>query len=325
MKRAALLLCLCALGADLAAENFRANVAGKIAISADRPEGASLSLSYVDSALIALEGDLRFLRGVELQITVPAGYLAYRGSLLVALYPGMAAAAAGGLVDLSGERAGWEPLPNKLQAIYQIPLRKGHNLKPSPYVSLAFGVVPPEGFPALFRLQPAIKGLPDDFEALKFQLLAKPILGEEGAVALTVTTPPGLRGRPFTLLIDDAVVTAFDQSLLLKEGDHFLAIVSDDYRNETRLFKIERAKVLPLSVELKDPTPVVTIEAPAGTAVFFDGQPIEDPRQSFTAPAGEHELRFEVGDYSVGQTVTLRQGRSYRIAMAIDVAVTESE
>jgi hypothetical protein len=60
------------------AETFRTIVADKLAVSAAKPEGAAATLTYIDSAVIVIEGDRRFLRGVELDLRVPQQYMKHR-------------------------------------------------------------------------------------------------------------------------------------------------------------------------------------------------------------------------------------------------------
>ncbi len=312
------------------AESFRTIVAGKLDISSAHQDGRTLQLGYIDSAVIVLDADRRFLRGVELELKVPQAYQKYRGSVAIALYTATSALAASslpasGVADVEGDRVGFELLPNKLQVIYQIPLRKDHGLKASPYVSIPTGVLPVSAFPLIFRLQPVMKGLPEELETMKFQLSAKPLITDKGALRLTVKYPEKLKDRPFTLLIDDDVMDDPGREQILTEGEHRASFISEDYRNENRLFVIERGKVQELVVELKDPTPVVSIEAPENASVFFDDTLIGDPTQAFTTEPGEHVVRFVVGDYSILKSLTVRKGRTYRVSISIDVNVAESD
>ncbi|MFA6504557.1 MAG: hypothetical protein WCT14_00580 [Treponemataceae bacterium] len=306
-------------------ETFRTIVAGKLTVSSDAPEGSTLSLSYIDSALIALEGDRRFLRGIELEIRVPQPFLKYRGSLAASFYAPVKTIPAEGVADLTLERIGFAILPNKLQAIFLLPVKKQHGLKASPYVSIPTSVIPPASFPALFRLMPVIKGLPEEIETFHFQLHAKPILTEEGALRIVLKYPEKLKDKPLTVLMDDTVVSDPTKELLLGTGEHVLSIVSDFYRNENRRFLVERAKSMELVIELQDPTPVVSVEAPENAKVFFNGSVIADPRKPFNVDPGEHEVRFVIGDYAVVKPISVRKGRTYKIALSIDVAIDESE
>jgi hypothetical protein len=321
--------------ASICAEDLRIQPQGILEVS---QEGAvSLSIPYNGSALITLGEDRRFFRGVEVELDAPAEWLSYRGSLAVSLYSdlgrlsaggeedaGLAGIAAGQVLDLRGNRIFYDPLPGKLQTVYQIPLRPGHGLRSSPYVLVLPAQAPLSSFPILFRLSPAIKGIGEELEKMDFRLSVKPILGDEGAVRLHFRYPPQLSHRPFTLLVDDLVIDQVGEELFLREGEHHLLILSDDYRNENRLFLVERARVLDLNIELQDPTPLLSFEGPEQTTVFLDDMPVEGKTPVPVEP-GTHEIRFQVSDYTIARTIRVEKGKTYRIALTVDIDISESE
>jgi hypothetical protein len=309
----------------LGAEPLRVVNAGNLLVSLDKPGGDSISLSYADSAVISLGEDIRFFRGIELEFTLPQTYLPHRGSLALVLYGNLDRIPEPGVADLDARQLFIEPIPNKLQVIYQIPIRSGHGLRPSPYVSLPAGIVAPASFPLLFRVMPVDKGLSEEVETMRFQLSAKPLFSDEGAVRVMLRYPEQLPGRPVTVLIDDEVAEKPQEARLLKEGEHRLVIISNDYRNENRRFLIERAKTLALTITLQDTTPLVFFEAPESARIFFDNEAVESGAQPLAAEPGLHEVRFQMSDYSVVKPLTIQRGKTYRVAMEVDVSVSESE
>jgi hypothetical protein len=308
-----------------AAEPVRVFIAGNLEISPDRAAGASVPLGCTDSALVVLDRETRFFRGLELELTSPAAYLAYQGSLAMVFYAELDRTPGPGVVDLEARRLGLEPLPNKIQAVYQIPLRAAHGLRGSPYAAILPGVVPPSSFPLLVRIMPVAKGLSAEIENMIFTLTARPILSDEGAVRISHRYPPQLARKPFTVLIDDVVVENPGEERLLKEGEHHLAVVSDDYRNESRRFLVERGKALDLMVELQDPTPLLVFEAPENARVYLDGRLLEEGAGPVPVEPGNHEVKFQVGDYSVVKPLSIRNGRTYRVALTVDVNVSEGD
>jgi hypothetical protein len=299
--------------------------AGNLLVSLDKPEGDSIELSYVAAAVIALDREIRFFRGIELELTVPQAYLAHRGSLALALYADLDQVPGLGIADLEARQLSMEPVPNKIQAIYQIPIRSDHGLRPSPYASLSVGIAPPESFPLLFRILPVIKGLSEEVETMSFRLSVKPILSDEGAVRIMPRYPENLARRPFTTLIDDEVVERPQDTRLLKEGEHSLVIISNDYRNESRRFVIERGKILELGIALRDTIPLVYFEAPDNALIFFDGQAVDSSRQPISADPGLHEALFQIGDYTMVKPIAILRGKTSRIALAVDISISESD
>jgi hypothetical protein len=229
-----------------------------------------------------------------------------------------------GIADIEGRQIIFEPLPGKIQNIYQIPLIPSHGLRSSPYSSVTAPVAPPS-FPLLFRLMPVGKGLNEDLETMRFQLSVKPILSGEGAVRIRLRYPENLQGKPFTLLIDDTVLDKPHEELILKEGEHSLIVLSDDYRNESRRFLVERAKITDLIIDLKDPTPLMSFEAPENARVFLDNLLITNIHSLRAVEAGRHEVKFQISDYMIIRNIVVQKGKTYRVALSVDINIWENE
>jgi hypothetical protein len=307
----------------LEAESFRTVIAGTTSVSLDKPDGVSVSLSIVDSALITLGEEIRFFRGVELEFTSPQSYLPRRGSLALAVYGELDKVPENGTADVQARQIFIEPIPNKILSVYQIPVRQRHGLRTSPYVSV-LPLTLPSSFPLVFRVMPVIKGLTDEIESLRFILTVKPILSDEGAVRIVPHYPENLPDKPFTILIDDEVIERPREEKVLREGEHNLVILSDDYRNENLVFLVERGKILELGINLQDPTPLIVFEAPENVRVFFDNMPV-NPGKPLPAEPGAHEVRFQLSDYAVVKPLFVQRGKTYRVAMTVDLTVTETE
>jgi len=306
-------------------ESLRALIAGTHKLSLTETEGVTVPLSYVSSSLIQIEGDTRFFRGIQLELTAPQNFLAHRGSLAAALYGNLDHTPGIGTADLECRRLGNDPLPAKIQIIYQIPLKAEHGLRSSPYATVLTGIVDPSSFPLLFRLMPVIKGISDDIEEMVFNLTAKSILSDEGALRLSFRYPENLLNKPMTILIDDEVIENPGEERLLKEGEHHLVILSDDYRNQSSRFVVERAKVLDLVVELQDTTPLLIFEYPEETKVYVDNVFLTNPRNPYPVEPGSHEVSFKISDYTIVRPLTVQKGRTYRVALSVDVNISVSE
>jgi hypothetical protein len=305
------------------AEPARVLIDGALTVTKDNPAGSAITLSYTSSALISLENDMRFLRGVELTLTAPQLYLAYRGSLAVVLYANIGKLSLG-VADIDARLLLSEPLPNKIQSVYQVPIRDSHGLRTTPYVTVPNGVVPPSSFPLLFRMMPVVKGLSEDVEKMSFTLHAKPILSNEGALSLSFRYPEQLRGKPFALLIDDILIENVNEERLLREGEHHLLILSENFRAENRTFLIERGKTLELAIELHDPTPLVFFEAPEKTEIYFDNELVSGEKSLAVEP-GKHEVRFQLSDYSIIRSITIQKGKTYKISLNVEMSISENE
>lgn len=309
----------------LYSESFRTNVSGNVEVTLDNVSGASLPIGINNSVIINLGAETRFFRGIEIEVSAPQAWLSYRGSLVMALYTHLDQTAASGISDIDGRRVAFEPLPAKLQIVYQIPLRHAHGLRSSPYVTIPTGVTLPSSFPILFRLLPVAKGLSSELESMVFNFNVRPILSDEGAVRLIPRYPAQLRGRPFILLIDDVMIENLSEPLLLREGEHHLVILSEDYRNESRRFMVERAKTIDLILELQDPTPIIIFEGPENSSIFLDNVPVPNNRVPIAVTPGQHEAKFSIGDYTITKSLNIQRGKTYRVALTVDLSIQESD
>ena len=313
------------LAVPASAQPFRVMVAGDIELSAENPEGSSLNLEFNNSVLIRLGRDSRFFRGIELELSAPQSWLSHYGSLAMQVYAELSRIPVLGVNDLSGRSIVYEPLPNKIKMVYQIPVRPSHGLRSSPYATVSSGIALPSSFPIILRLMPIIKGLSEDLESMQFNLNARPILSDEGAIKLIPRYPEQMRGRPFTVLIDDNLITNISEELLFREGEHHLVVLSDDYRNESRRFLVEKAKVKDIIIELQDPTPLIIFEAPGNARVFLNNVPVSRDAGPIPVEPRVHEARFEVGDYTLTRTITVLRGKTYRVSLAVGIDVEENE
>jgi hypothetical protein len=87
---------------------------------------------------------------------------------------------------------------------------------------------------------------------------------------------------------------------------------------------VERAKILDVSVELQDPTPLILFEYPEGARIFLDNVPVSNPQSPRAVEPGVHEVRFQVSDYSIIRPITVQKGKTYKIALSVDVNISES-
>ncbi|MDR2729604.1 MAG: hypothetical protein LBB81_01740 [Treponema sp.] len=306
-------------------ESFRTVINGSLDVSADNISGSGVNLGINNSVLINLNNDTRFFKGIEIEITAPQAWLSYTGSLVVAAYNNLKDPVSSGIADIDGSRIAFEPLPGKIRTVYQIPIRQSHGLRTTPYITVPTGVIRPASFPVLFRFMLVVKGTNEELENMNFNLAVRPVLSDEGAVRLIPRYPPQQRGKPFTVLIDDTLIENINQEQVLKEGEHHLVILSEDFRNESRHFIIEKAKILELAFELQDPTPVIIFEGPQNAGIFLDDTEIPRDREPVTVEPGQHEIKFKIGDYTIIKTLNILRGKTYHVALSVDLTINETD
>jgi len=318
-------LCFSAFATHVgAAEQIRASVAGVLRLSADAAEGASVWVAPGDAVLVQMDGGDRFFRGIEVRVSAPLTWFAHQGSLALTAYADLDRVPAEGISILAGRRIASEMLPGRIQTTYQIPVREAHGLRTGPYSTVPSDVTLPSSFPVLFRLSPVAAAVSAELQGMSFLLSARPILSDEGAVRIVARYPEQLRGRPFTVLINDVAIGNLAEEQLLREGEHHLSVISEDYRNESRRFVVERARTVDLVINLQDPTPLIFFEAPQNAQIFLNNSPVFRGRDPIPVEPGVHEARFQVGDYTITRTLTVQRGRTYRIALTLGIDIDES-
>jgi hypothetical protein len=160
---------------------------------------------------------------------------------------------------------------------------------------------------------------------MNFVFSVRPILGDEGAVKLIPRYPDQLKGKPFTVLIDDVLVENPSEEILLKEGEHHLVVLSGEYRNESRRFIVEKAKVIDLVINLQDPTPLIIFEGPENARIYLNNSLVTRGSGPIPVEPGVHEARFHVGDYTLTKTITVQRGKTYRVALSVGIDIDENE
>ncbi|MDR0662613.1 MAG: PEGA domain-containing protein [Spirochaetaceae bacterium] len=308
----------------LYAEKIHVFVKESIVLTSDAPLGTAVSLSHDDSELIFLQEDVRFIRGIEFELTAPQSWLSHQGSLAFGIYSNLDRIPDSNLnVELDCTQIVFEPLPDKIQMVYQIPLRAQHGLRGTPYLTLGRTPVPPEDFPILFRLTHITKGVNKELEAMRFNLNVKPIFSDEGALIINIHKPDFLPNGNYTVLIDEQVLENPGAESLVREGEHTVTLLSTDYRGENRRVVIERGKTLHLSITLHDLTPLIVFEAPAQARIFVDNAPITRTNTPLAVEPGVHDIRIQISDYTISKTVSIEKGKTYRVAFIVDMQVTE--
>jgi hypothetical protein len=304
-------------------DSFRVGSMFPVQIDSQKADAQVVELGYNDALGLIFPKNTAFIRGVEIEIKSPQGLVSYQNGMAYGLYRQVLPVPNAGIIDYQAEQITLQPLPSRLSFVLQIPLQKNHGLKTGPYSTVLGYVHDASRGPLVFRLLPVMKGLPDNIESLKFTVKIRPILANEGAMQLKVTYPDE-PPKPVVIRIDEMPVQNPESLQVLEPGEHHLSIVSDDYRNEVRVFTVEPARVTDIAVKMKDTTPHLTLVAPANAVILLDGKKIEANRDNLVIDEGNHLILFKIGDYELTRQLVVEKGRDYTATMLIDVNVSET-
>lgn len=312
--------CLAALVFQTAAaETFRVHKLFPISISSEMVDAQKIVTGINDSVAILLPEDTAYIAGVEVLIEIPDAVSKWRDSVALSLYDGITPPPKEDVIDYTGERIFVRALPERPSWALRVPLSHSKAVKESAYASKADVILDAtDGF-VFVRLQPAMKGIPDETMEAELIVSVRPLLEKAGKLSIDIDTKEG--ERAFTLFIDNAKVP-IKNDYLLETGEHEVSIISDLYRTEVRTVNIDRAKTTALSIALKSVAPDMIVIAPDSAEVTLDGEECPVGKE-FDITEGEHTIRLVMGDWEVVRSITIQRGKSYTADFTVDMKLTE--
>lgn len=305
------------------AETFRTHALDLIQLEGPFDKKAT-EISVNDSVAIQLPEDTTFIQGIEINIKVPKEVAEWRDSVAWSLYSSVTPKPSTDRIDYSGIRAETGTF-DSLSLNLLVPLEKRNSIKKDAYSRLVEFIPEKKDVMVFLRFQLVMKGVSDSLMNSRFVVQAKPILIDKGTISLKATTPEGLQAEHYTVFMDGKQVEMGKSGLLADTGTHNISIVSDSYRNELRTITVEQAKNTEVEILFRDIKPVIRLAAPEKTKIVFDETEYTAPVDPFTTTQGDHTVKFIIGDYEIVRTITVSDGRSYNIAVNIDVLINEVE
>lgn len=307
----------------VAAESFRVGKVHEAAISQAADSEATAKLGINEALAITLPQDQTFIEGLELKFEIPEAVASWMDSVACSVYANISPTPKATQIDYSGTRAYVHTLPGKLSWVLQIPIKKENSLKSNNYTTKVDTIVTPSKNVIFVRLQPVMKGVPEETLNSIIPVTVKPILTNKGLLSFKLV-PPEDKLAPCTVFIDEKITQLpTDNKILLETGIHNVSIISEAYRNEVRTVRIEMAKVTELTVEMKGIEPTLLITAPEGTEVMLDDVKCNTIGKEFTISEGEHKIRFSIGGYEIVRSINATKGRTYTANFSLDLEISE--
>ena len=304
-------------------DSFRVSKVHIYTIDMEVFDPVSLTIGYNDAVSFSVKGDFLFLEGIELEIKQNKTSMNYPNSIAYTVYTDIKPEPVENSIDYSAKKISTALLPNRFSHIMRIPVKKDYTFKQIknsellPYVgSIA------AARPVMLRLNPVMKGLPDDFEQASFTVIIRPLLIAEGGLKLNLQFPDKEQ-KSITVQLNNEYLTQFDDLQLLLPGTYSVSIGSDAYRTEMRSCIIERGKITQLEVHLKSIAPLLHIQAPENVAVFLDNQEIAPSKEPLPVAVGVHTVVFKMGSYELTRQMTVEEGKTYELTMTMDVLLQE--
>ena len=201
--------------------------------------------------------------------------------------------------------------------------QKENSIKSNKYTTKVDSVVQPKNNFIFIRLQPVMKGVPEETSNAIIPITIKPILTNKGMLDLSLTSADK-NTQNCSVFIDDTIADISSSGkVMLDTGIHNISIISEAYRNEVRTVRIDQAKITKLTVEMKSIEPTLLITAPEGTKILLDDQPCTEIGSEFQISEGDHKLKFSIGDYEIYRTITAIKGKTYKANFSLDLDISE--
>ncbi len=311
-------LCMC-----LAAETFRVGKMHTVEISQDNNLEASAKIGINEAIAIFIPKERDFIEGLEIKMDIPDSVAEWMDSVACSVYDKVKPIPSSSQIDYSATREYVSTLPGRLSWVLQVPLISNNSLKANKYIT-KMDTVPDLSQNLIFlRLQPVMKGIPEETMKAKVGISVKPILQNKGMLDLTLEAENKL--LPCSVFIDDKPVqfSGKNEKIMLDTGVHNISVISESYRNEVRTIHIDQAKTTPLSVEMKSIAPTLIILAPESTHVTLDGEKFSSFGTEFPISEGEHKIKFSIGEYEIVRTINVIKGRTYTANFEVDLQITE--
>ena len=308
--------------AYLNAESFRVSKVHLVSVNQEPAYETSAKLGINDALAIQLPKDMIFIEGLELKFDIPEAVAYWMDSVACSVYANIKPKPVESQIDYSGSRSYVSTLPGKLSWVLQVPLKKENSIKSNNYTTKVDTVLEPEGNVLFIRLQPVMKGVPEETLNAKVPITVKPILTNKGLLKLELKTPDKEKNE-CSVFIDDKIVDFSKGSVMLETGVHNVSIISEKYRNELRTVRIDQAKQTELSVEMKSIEPTLLVTAPDGTNILLDGEVFKSAGSEVVISEGEHKLSFSIGDYELVRTISAIKGKTYKASFSLDLEITE--
>ncbi|MBN2508767.1 MAG: PEGA domain-containing protein [Spirochaetales bacterium] len=265
---------------------------------------------------VAIEGDMDFIAGFDLELHIAPALAQYRDSFALFVYQGVTPSPSEGVRRYSGEELGFSVLPPSRREFirYSFP---GETGRPSdPDITVFHTAVNPDKLPLLCTVLPVMKGIPNSLYREKIKVIAKPVVKDVGALSLLMNNE-----HPVLVRIDDTEIKGPWQKILLSPGLHTVSIHSEHYSPLTKQIGVERGKTAVLNLELVKTEPRIIFEINHNAAVYLDGEKILEPGKERTIAPGDHSIVINIGDYSLTQSLKVEGGRVYRIQLSMDIVI----
>ncbi len=307
---------------SLYAETFRVSKVHVVEVTQELKSEANVKAGIMDAVAIKLPQDQTFIEGLELKFEIPEEVASWTDCVACSVYKNIKPEPKSTQIDYSGTRAFVNALPGKLSWVLQIPIKEENSFKSNNYTTKVDNVIEPTNNIIFVRLQPVMKGIPEETYNAIIPITIKSVLSKKGQLNMKLKTLDDTPLLPCTVYVDDKIYST-EKIPLLETGVHNISVISESYRNEVRTVRIDQAKITELNIEMKSIEPTLFITAPEGTIVLLDDEKCTTLGTEFAISEGEHKIKFSIGNYEMTRQITAIKGKTYTANFSLDLEISE--
>lgn len=290
-----------------------------VVIEANEYASESKRVGISECVSIKLPDDMTFVQGVEILVKIPKAIADFQNTILYSLYDNIAPFPSEGTNDYSGKSIHSGMYPGNLSWSIVVPLAKDNTITKSPYADKTPVPTSNRGF-VFLRNQLAMKGLPQKVLDAEFEVSAKTLYADLGAIRIKAS-----HLEEISIMVDDKETKPDSAGLIfLKPGKHSVALLPEKFRNEIRTVAVEQAKITEIEFALKSVEPTFSFNTPQGTRIFVDGNELANANEA-KIEAGKRVFKFVLGGYEVVRNVDIQNGKHYDISVNFEANIMESE
>ena len=318
---------ICALlSSTFFAENFRVGKVHTISLDSNSltSQTSSEKIGVSEALAIYLPEDQTFIEGIEIKMDIPESVASWMDCVACSVYDKITPLPSSSQIDYSGVRQYVSTLPGRLSWVLQIPIKENNSIKANKYTTKIDCVPEFKNRVVFIRLQPVMKGVPEETLQALIPMTVKALLIDKGQLIMNINNPEG-SDFPCTVYIDDKPVKYDKENnkVLLSSGIHTISIISNSYRNEVRTVRIDQAKVTNLDILMKSTEPTLIINAPETALIFLDDKKCDTLGKEFVISEGEHKIKFTIGDYEIMRSIQAIPGKTYTANFSVDLDISE--
>lgn len=318
---------ICALlSSTFFAENFRVGKVHTISLDSNSltSQTSSEKIGVSEALAIYLPEDQTFIEGIEIKMDIPESVASWMDCVACSVYDKITPLPSSSQIDYSGVRQYVSTLPGRLSWVLQIPIKENNSIKANKYTTKIDCVPEFKNRVVFIRLQPVMKGVPEETLQALIPMTVKALLIDKGQLIMNINNPEG-SDFPCTVYIDDKPVKYDKENnkVLLSSGIHTISIISNSYRNEVRTVRIDQAKVTNLDILMKSTEPTLIINAPETSLIYLDDKKCDILGKEFVISEGEHKIKFTIGDYEIMRSIQAIPGKTYTANFSVDLDISE--